>query len=84
MLQGRCGRDHRNKPAPTSEHLPFHASALRENPAGYLACWERPLMHLIDHVFALMWSFTTHLLRFVLLIWIMLAAVRSLFGGSRL
>lgn len=40
-------------------------------------------MHLIDYFFASLWSFATHLLGYVLLIWIMLQALRSLFGGSR-
>ena len=40
-------------------------------------------MHLINHFFAALWSFATHLPGYVLLIWIMLQALRSLFGGSR-
>lgn len=40
-------------------------------------------MRLITYFFTSLWSFATHLLGFVLLIWIMVQALRSLFGGSR-
>jgi hypothetical protein len=40
-------------------------------------------MQIIDHFFTALWSFALQLAGMVLLLWIILQALRSLFGGSR-
>jgi hypothetical protein len=40
-------------------------------------------MQIIDHLFAALWSFALQLAQLVLLLWIILQALRSLFGSRR-
>ena len=40
-------------------------------------------MQVIEYFFASLWSFTLRLAGFVLCLWIILQALRSLFGGGR-
>lgn len=40
-------------------------------------------MAIIDHFFAALWSFALQLAQLVLLLWIIVYALRSLFGGGR-